>query len=462
MAASILTEIKNPKGRVFRRLYVKRRLASTGLFETSWQEITKDVKQWGRISKSIDHVRYSMVRFSDVNLIMANDYGLYNPEDDEASFWYGFASQQRTLIKIDAGFVDQTQSASGIWTNTEFPTAPTIFVGVIQGDIALSNENQVVLTVKPLLQIFRDFANRNLTGYTTTGMTASQYITMLRDMTDGSSNFIFRPFFQDTTTMWNFTSSSIVYVDVANTVGSRRPVPAGAQEPQNDFIEMNVWDSLEKLGEAENLVPYITKDGMFNFSHRNPNTTTAAFEFFGRGFDDMDYGITIKRINRYAKKYSDYYSRVEVKWLDSATTTAVISTQTAMAVTGSNTAWLVGHRTFKVENYWIATLTSAQSLANTIFTAVSTVKNELDFTASFVPHLELLDRIKVSYESSERAINSRWDTGDWADDTAPASNDLIWDYPVGDAIRFADKEFKLVSIEINLDNFESRFVGIAL
>lgn len=460
--ANLLSEIKNPKGRVFRRLSVKRRLASTGLFETTWQDITKDVKQWGTISKSIDHVRYSMVRFNDVNLIMANDYGRYNPEDDEASLWYGYASQQRTLVKIESGFIHQTQSSAGVWANTEYPTSSVIFVGVIQGDLSLSDENQVGLQVKPLLQVFRDFSNRNLSGYTTTGMTANQYITMLRDMTDGSSNFIFRPFFQDTTTMWNYTSSSIVYVDVANTVGSRRPVPAGAVEPQNDFIEMNVWDTLEKLGEAENLVPYITKEGMFTFSHRNPNTTVAAFEFFGRGFDDMDYGITVKRINRYVKKYSDYYSRVEVKWLDSATTTAVISTQTAMAVTGSNTAWLIGHRTFKVENYWIATITSAQSLANTIFTAVSAVKQELEFTTSFVPHLELLDRIKVSYESSEKAINSRWDTADWAADDTSTSTDLIWDNPAGDAIRFSDKEFKLVSIHINLDNFESRFVGIAL
>jgi hypothetical protein len=461
--ATITTEIKRSKSKVFRRLYIKRRLASTGLFESSWVDVTKDVKSWGRISKSIDYVRYSKVRFSDVNVIMANDYGKYNPEDDEASFWFGFASQQRTLVKIESGFTHQTQSAGGVWTNTEVPSSPITFVGVVQGDISLSDENQVVFTVKPLLQVFRDFSTRNLTGYTTTGMTAKQFLTMLRDQTDGAANFIFRPFFKDTTTMWNLTSSAISYVDIANTVGSRRPVPAGTEEPQNDFIEMNVWDAIEKLAEAENLVPYITRDGMFNFSDRDPNTTTAAFEFFGRGFNDMDYGITIKRVNRYVKKVSDYYSRVEVKWLDSATTTAVVTTQTSMAVNGTNSAWLYGHRTFKVENYWIGTLTSAQTLANNIFQAVSSINSELDFTTSFVPHLELLDRIKVSYESSEQALNSRWDIADWADESGSASdNDLIWDNPVGDAIRFADKEFKLVSIELNLDNFESRFVGIAL
>lgn len=462
MSATILTEIKNPKGKVFRRLYVKRRLLATGLFEANWQNITRDVKTWGRISKSIDYARYSQVRFSDVNISVANDYGKYNPEDAEGSLWYGYASQQRTLVKIEAGFTNQTQGANGIWTNTEFPTVPTVFIGVIQGDLFLSEENQVQLTVKPLLQVFRDFATRNLTGYTTTGMTANQFITMLRDQTDGSANFIFRPFFQDTTTQWNYTSSSIIYVDVANTVASARPIDPTAPIPQNDFIEMNVWDALQKLAEAENLVPYISRTGIFNFTNRNPNTTTAAFQFFGRGFNDYTYGQTIKRINRYSKKISDYYSRVDLKWNEIATATSVISTQTAMVVNGTNTAWLYGHRTFALENLWLGTVTSAQTLANAIFTAVSTINNELDFTTSFVPHLELLDRVQVSYESTERALNSRWDVNDWADDSSNSSSDLYWASPIGDAIRFSAKEFKLVSIELNLDNFESRFVGIAL
>lgn len=460
---SILTEIKNPKGKVFRRIYIKRRLASTGLFETSWQDITKDVKSWGRIAKSIDYVRYSQVRFNDVNVIMANDYGKYNPEDAEGSLWYGYASQQRTLVKIEAGFTYQTLGSDGIWTNTEFPSVPSVFMGIIQGDLYLSEENQVQFTVKPLLQVFRDYATRNLSGYTTTGMTASQFITMLRDQTDGSSNYIFRPFFQDTTTFWNFTSTGIIYVDVANTVGSRRPVPSYVTDPpQNDFYEMNVWDALQKLAEAENLVPYITRDGIFNFSHRNPNTTTAAYQFFGRGFNDYTYGQTIKRINRYSKKISDYYSRVALKWLDSATSTAIIITQTAMQVNGTNTAWLYGQRTFNLENYWIATITSAQSLANAIFQGVSAINNEIDFTTSFVPHLELLDRVQVSYESTERALNSRWDVNEWADDSLNTTAALYWANPIGDAIRFSAKEFKLVSIELNLDTLESRFVGIAL
>lgn len=461
---SIQSKIRDPHGRVFRKLWIKRRSATTGLFESSWVEITKDVKSWGTVSKSIDYVQYSKVRFSDVNLVVANDYGRYNPEDDSSSLWYGYASQQRTLVKVEAGFYHQTLGSNGIWTTNTYPSDPTIFVGVIQGDISLSEENEVNLTVKPLTQVFRDYATRNLTGYTTTGMTAKQFLTMLRDQTLGSSTYVFQPFFGDTTTFWNLTSSAITYVDIANTVASARPVPAGTQPPQNDFIEMNCWDAISKLAEAEDLVPYITRTGVFTFGNRSPNTTASQYYFYGRGFPDTDYGVTIKRVNRYTKKLSDYYSRVEVKWLDAATTTAVVTTQTAMVVNGTNTAWLYGHRTYAITNFWIGTITSANSLANSIYQSVSAVKNELDFSTSFVPHLELLDRVSISYESTEKGLGSRWDVQDWADESVPpmATNDLYWVNPEGDAIRFANKEFKLVSIDINLDSLETRFVGVAL
>lgn len=458
--ASILTEIKSPKGKVFRRMYVKRRLASTGLFESSWQNVTVDVKSWGQIQKSIDYVRYSRVRFQDINVVVANDYGRFNPEDDASSFWFGYANQQRTLVKIEAGFVHQTQSSAGVWTNTEFPSVPTIFVGVVQGDIALSDSNEVVLPVKPLTQVFRDFSCRNLTGLTTAGMTASQFVALLRDQTDGAGSFIFRPFFQDTTTNWEFTSSAIVYKDLTATIASAQPA-YGTDTHQNDFLEMNVWEALERLGEAENLVPYITREGIFRFADRDANTSAAQFQFYGRGFRDSEYGITIKRINSYKTKLSDFYSRVEVKWSQLATTTAVVVTQTAMAV-GNNDAWNLGHRTFQVENPWLATQTSANSLAQNIFAAVSSLPKEIDFSTSFVPHLELLDRVGLSYESSEARPQSMWDQRDWAHDTVETDYDLIWDYSSGDAIRFVQKEFKATSITINLDTLECRFVGVAL
>jgi hypothetical protein len=204
------------------------------------------------------------------------------------------------------------------------------------------------------------------------------------------------------------------------------------------------------------------KNGTFRFADRTRTTSTAAFEFYGKGFFNTEYGHTIKKINSYQRKVSDYYSRVEVKWLSIATTTAVASTQTAMSVSGTNNAWLYGHRTFSVENLWIATDTSAQTLVNTLFAQVSTIPFELDFSTSFVPQLDVLDLVNVSYDSSDAQLQSRWDLADWAEDATESSSDLIWAYPEGDAISFNSKEFKLNSIEVNLDKLECRFVGFAI
>jgi hypothetical protein len=455
---TIYSEIKNPRGRVFKKLYIKRRLASTGLFETDWQEITEDVKSWGSISKSIDHVRYSRVRFSDVGIVMGNDYGRYNPEDDESSLWFGYASQQRTLLKIEAGFIHQTLGADLIYTNTLLPSDPTVFIGVIQGDISISDSNEIALPVKPLLQVFRDFSTRNLTGLTTTGMTAAQFIACLRDQTDGSSNYIFRPFFGDTTSNWEYTSSSIVYKDISSNFQSAQPTDTSTSLIQNDFLDMNVWDVIERLAEAENQIPYITRTGKFRFVPRSANTSTAQYGFFGRGYPSGQIGTTIKKVNGYKKKISDFYSRVEVKWNDIATSTAVVATQSAMVV-GNNTAWNYGHRTYSIDNPWVATITSAQAIASAIFEAASSIPNEIDFSTSFVPHLEVLDLVAVNYLSSEADGSNYWDLNDWAEDTVTANDsDLIWSR--GDALDFQGDEFKLTSITINLDSLECRFVGL--
>ena len=72
---SILSEIRKNYSRVFRRIFVKRRDASSGLFESTWQDISIDVKNWGKIRREIDGVKYSKVKFSDVMVKMNNFSG---------------------------------------------------------------------------------------------------------------------------------------------------------------------------------------------------------------------------------------------------------------------------------------------------------------------------------------------------------------------------------------------------
>jgi len=448
MAETILSQIKAPNSYVFRRVLLKRKSAMTGLHESVWQDISSDVKTWGSIRREIDNVRYSKIKFGDVLMKFENSSGRYNPHEDDASFWFGYASQQRSLIKIEAGFTHSTLSSDNIWTNTEYPSTPSVFYGIISGDLYNSDDNHVQFSIRPLLQVFRDYPAKNLTGFTSTGLTATQFFQMIRDQTDGSSNFIFRPFFGDTTTNWNIGSTSNIYANL-NTNNSV------------DVFDKTVWDIMEKLAESEDKIIYVDNLGTFNFTTRDV-TSTVAFHFLGNGFVDTEYGHTIKKVSKFGKRQTDFYSRVEVKWIDSNTFTAVRVKETAFAVTGSNDAWNLGHRTFKFENFWIPTITVADTILDNIYNNVTVLKNNIEFTSSFVPHIDILDRVRMSYDSSALNPTSRWDLFDWSADDTSTAQDLYWDRFRGDAIRLIGADFKILSIDLSLDKFETKIVAIEI
>lgn len=457
--SSIIDQIKKSNSIVFRRAWIKRRDQFAGTFESDWTEITNDVKKWGSVKKQIDSTRFSKFTFGNLNLVMANDEGKYNPETDEASLWYGYTTQQRTLVKIEAGFLDQQPfflegNPTSIplnfaaWTTTEYPDASEggvgCLIGLVSGDISISDSNEVSLPIKPLSQVFRDYAARNLTGFDSS-MTASKFVTLLRDQTDGSGNFVFRPFFGDTTTYWDIQATTNIYSNLNTGTASM-------------IRDMNVWDVIEKLSEAENYHPYITRDGVFKFVPRTYGTATTAFIFCGVNTFNRTYGHTIKKISHYGPKISKFYSRVALKWKEESTETSYEIRQTAMQVDGTNIAWSYGQRTLDVENTWIPTLTTAVTIADNIFSEVSSLKNEIVFTTSFIPHLELLDKVQIYYDTSNNYDTAHlWDYGYWADTSTDTSTDLIWDSQSGDAIRINGTTFKFQSIEINLDTFECKF-----
>lgn len=436
--SSTINEIKKPHSKVFRKAYVKRRLLSTGLFETDWQEITNDVKKWGSVSTDIDVDKVGRLQFSGAQLLVANIDGSYNPEDNIDSFWYGYANQQRSLVKIEVGFYAQYQGIDGVWVNEIFPEDPTVFVGIISGNINVSDENEVLLDIQPLSQVFRDFPANLLTGFTSTGLSASQFIEMLRDQTSGGA-YLFRPFFNDTTSYWEITATSQVYTNL-NTSSAA------------DLHQLTVWDVIEKLGQSENFVSYISPVGKFRWVPKTVGASTT-FEFFGLGITpNTEYGHTIKRIYRYGKKLTNFYSRVAVKFVNSDTNTSFVNTALAFAINGTNSAWNLGYRTFNIENFWIPNSTVAASIAGAVFNDVSSLKEEINFSTSLIPHLNILDKVEISYDASDfSSRTSYWDTNDW-------DGELVWDGTRGDAIVLHSQEFKVLSININLDNLETRFV----
>jgi hypothetical protein len=447
-------QIARPFTQVLRKAFIKRRLATTGLFEDDWQEITNDVKRWGTFDMSIDFVRANVFRFSNFSLKMRNDSGKYNDENNPSSLWSGYASKQRTLLRIEAPFFTLTNTG-GLFTRSEQPQSAiwdestwdqttwddnsieTIqFFGLISGDMPLNEVNEVTLKAKPLNQVFYDFPARQLTGFTSTGFTASDFMFLLRDQTDGSGQFIFRPFFGDTTSNWNIQTTTVNYPDLNTSTAQ-------------GIFDKTVWDVIENLSGAENFTPYISQGGIFNFKSKDPNTSTTAFEFYGNSFFNTVYGNTIKKINYYGYKLSNFYARVEIKFDEANTTSSYAINEAAFAVNGSNAAWNYGYKTLKIENLFLNT-TTADTLASDIFQEVSSLSNELEFSTSYIPQLQLLDRVNVSYSANKRNQNSLWDLNSWDDN-------LLWDEESGNGIELDSEEFKIIGLKVDLEKLESTF-----
>jgi hypothetical protein len=143
---------------------------------------------------------------------------------------------------------------------------------------------------------------------------------------------------------------------------------------------------------------------------------------------------------------------VQIKFQDADTNTSYVTKDLGISVDGANAAWNYGYRALNIENLWITDTAAADSLATALYTDLSSVKNEIAFTTSFVPHLYVLDGFNFYYDKTEANVSSKWDINNW-------DTELTWDKIGGDSLIFNGDNFKLVSTEINLDKFECKFIG---
>ena len=96
--------------------------------------------------------------------------------------------------------------------------------------------------------------------------------------------------------------------------------------------------------------------------------------------------------------------------------------------------------TLKIDNTWIAA-SVADSISANIFTEVSALKKEISFNTSFLPHLDMLDKVSITYDSGEFEFGSLWDINSWGDSSSVVGdNGLVWSASLGDTIDFVDKE----------------------
>jgi len=423
--------IREPIKRPFRTVSIKRRSATTGLYESSWFDITNLVEKYGTLQTSLDDTRLNLFVHSGVQITVRNDNGQFNPETEGASIFYGYLTRVRTLLKIEAGYTDGSGNS--------FPTDPSQGVFIMTGDINIvSQNNQVVLNCKSLNSPFQETRAEEIPGITDGSLTASQIFERIRDATDGSNNYLFRNFI--TSTAWNIQTTTTLYTGINTTTV---------------IEDLSVWELMNKIAEAENYVVYITRFGGINFHDRQPNTTASQFSFYGAGFRSPN----VIKLTSYKEALDKLFTHVRFKYLEEDTASSYIESGTATTVSATSDEWKYGRRTYQFENKFFVSTSVAQAVATNLVNNFRNLASELDMDCEFIPHLELLDYVSVSYREGSIGSENLWDLRDWASDTTTTDSPqvLIWAGETGSTVDFNNKAFKIISRRTNLDNFVTSY-----
>jgi len=419
--------IRQPVSTVFRRAYIKRRSSSTGLYESTWFEITDFIKSWGRAVTAIDDVRLNRFSQSGLNLLVRNDSGAFNIETNSDSLWNGYLTRYRTLVKLEAGYNDTA--------GNEFPTDSSLGIYIMDGEIQLNTKtNDTTLRLKSIVAPFSEFRADEIGGLSGS-MTASEIMGKIRDSTDGSGNFLFRNFI--TSTSWLIQTTTQLYPFLT------------VQVPN-----LSVWELMNKLAEAEGFILVPTRFGGIDFRDRTERTSTSQFSFYGQQYSRMN----IISIDSTKEAVDKLYTNFRLKFNDADTATSYVTAGEATIINNSSTSWKYGRRNYEFENLMVNTA-GAQAIVNALLSNYSALKLEVNMTTKFVPDVEISDAVDVSYKTFDLTGSRLWDLENWASDASLDPFDgLSWDSDNGESINFDARMFKVLSKMHDLDRFTTSFV----
>jgi len=423
--ATLASIMRDPIKRPFRKAQIKRRSTSDGLYEANWFDITEFVEKWGTVESRIDDLRLNQFLHSGIKLTVRNDFGEFNSSEEGKSLWNGFLPRNRTLVRIQAGYTDGSSN--------QFPSDATQGIFILDGEIVFNDKKGVVvLPCKSIVSPFEDSRADEIGGFSAS-MTASEVFEKIRDHTDGSGNFIFRQFI--TTTAWSIQTTTSLY----------------NLSDSNQLAEFSTWELMVKFAESESFVLYPTRTGGLNFRNRNPNTSASQFSFFGAYFRRPN----IIKINTYKEATNKLFTHVRFKYLEADTETSFVTSGTVTVVDPDTLEWRFGRKTFEFDNEFVSNTQTAENIVRDVRFEFSNLRSELSMDTVFHPDIEILDRIDVSHRGNSIDSIHVWDNRNWAadtttSDTAPVMN---WASETSSAIEFNQKNFKLLSKQLNLDKF---------
>lgn len=418
---SLAQVIGDPVSWIFRSAGVMFRDRTTGRYTGEWVDISQYVKKWGTMELAIDDTRFNNFQDRGVTVTVNNDAGTFNPKDNPTSIWYGTLNRYRTLLRIQAGYYMTDLS-------TTLPGDTTLGIFILDQEIAIeTGSNDVLLRASSLKNVFTEVLASEIGGIFNATMTADQVVAKIRDHTDGAGAFVFREFI--TSTMWSITAGVNNYVlttDLAN--------------------EMNVWDVMNLLAESEGYVLMISRLGGVAFRPRTARQATSQFSLYGQGFPRPNI-INITNAREARDKYYNYFS---MKYLEADTATSFVNAGVSTIVDNSNASWLNGAKQYNFENLFPSGTATAQAIVDSLFSSASdSVPFDMDIETFFIPGLEVLDSVDVSYRSYDMAGATLWDTFLW--------DNANWSSLEGTNFDLNSQSSFLLSVRIDLDQLRNQF-----
>jgi hypothetical protein len=159
--------------------------------------------------------------------------------------------------------------------------------------------------------------------------------------------------------------------------------------------------------------------------------------------------MNIKSISEYYEALNKTFNYIRCKFNTADTSTSYATYGTTTTINNSNPSWKYGQRIYEFENIYLNTAT-AQIIAQNLWNLYNTPKYNLRIKTKLIPHLDLMNRVTVSYQSANLIGASLFDIAIFDVD--------FFSSEVGDNINFQNDNFIIISKTINLDTFECEFL----
>lgn len=416
-------EMKQSCHEIIRRVYMRRRLLN-GEYEDEWQEIDpRRIMKYGSTKVQIDAIKVNFYDQSGIQIQFDNTDGFFSDESFSGSFWNGYFSVYRTLVKVSMAYYDNT-------TQTEFPEDPILLYGILSDEPTLGRDNTASIKFNALSTVFSEVAAKDLPINTAATQTADRFVHMVKNYQDGNGVYIFQKFFSSTA--WNIQTGTATYPNLNTNTA------VGGD---------TCLQFLQKLAMAENRVIYIGPNGDFNFVGRNAGSTSV-YDFNGGARFLSGQANSILTIDNYTKKVQKTYNRIRVKYLEPSTETSYYTKAENWTWGDSSSSFIYGVRQMPdIVNTWLNTA-SAISIGDAVFSEFQYPKNEIQFSAKYYPSINPLDRFTVSYVLSGDDVNLwgqvLWGQGYWQGFTHN---------------EFSQKNFYAISIHHDLDKIQTQIIG---